>query len=168
MSVLRKRHDANDPCELDPDDDKRFFSTIFSLIPCIPSFWKIFAPHDSQIPECTTSTQFRKVMEEVAKHEWGDVKSFLIPPCDKMSISTSIQKSNTVQKYLGHLMLLRFHYLDEDYQEIENVRDFGMETFWSSIGGFIGIFLGYSLLQIPDLLWTGICWAKRMIFPQIV
>ena len=106
-------------------------------------------------------------MQEIRKYEWGDVTSLITPPCDKMSLSTSIEKSNTVRKYLGQLMVLRFNYLNEDYQEILNVRDFGLETFWSSIGGFIGIFLGYSLLQIPDLLIIGILWVKRAFVLKI-
>ena len=40
----------------------------------------------------------------------------------------------------------------ETFQEIQNVRDFGIESMWSGSGGFIGIFLGYSLLQVPDIL----------------
>ena len=42
--------------------------------------------------------------------------------------------------------------MDKTYQEIVNERDFGFESFWSSVGGFVGIFLGYSLLEFPDLL----------------
>ena len=42
-------------------------------------------------------------------------------------------------------------YSTETYQEINNVRDYDLETLWSSIGGFIGIFIGYSLLQVADL-----------------
>ena len=52
----------------------------------------------------------------------------------------------------GFHLVLDFVYMEDFYQEIINVRDFGFESFWSGIGGFVGIFLGYSLLQIPDLL----------------
>ena len=38
---------------------------------------------------------------------------------------------------------------------------FGFETFWSSIGGFTGIFLGFSLLQIPDLIVNFISKANK-------
>ena len=47
---------------------------------------------------------------------------------------------------------MKFLYKEKYYQEIENVRDFGFETFWSSVGGFVGIFLGYSMLQFPELI----------------
>ena len=38
------------------------------------------------------------------------------------------------------------------YQEIEFVKDFGFESFWSGIGGFVGIFLGFSMMQFPEAL----------------
>ena len=47
---------------------------------------------------------------------------------------------------------IQLEYATRSYQEIRNQEDFGFESFWSSVGGFIGIFMGYSLLQIPDLL----------------
>ena len=62
--------------------------------------------------------------------------------------------TGVLQKKLeyNHWLVLDFVYMDDFYQEIVNVRDFGFESFWSGVGGFVGIFLGYSLLQIPDLL----------------
>ena len=46
---------------------------------------------------------------------------------------------------------VEFLYKGYQYQEVENLREFGFEAFWSGVGGFVGIFLGYSLLQLPDL-----------------
>ena len=41
---------------------------------------------------------------------------------------------------------------DKSYQEIVNIQEFSFESFWSAVGGFLGMFLGYSLLQLPELL----------------
>ena len=48
--------------------------------------------------------------------------------------------------------IINFIYTERFYQEIENVQDFTFESFWSGVGGFVGIFLGYSLLQFPAFL----------------
>ena len=40
----------------------------------------------------------------------------------------------------------------EQVEEIENSKSYDFESFVSGVGGFIGIFLGYSILQIPELL----------------
>ena len=35
------------------------------------------------------------------------------------------------------------------YKSITNKRAFSGQDLWSDIGGFVGIFLGFSLLQVP-------------------
>ena len=51
----------------------------------------------------------------------------------------------------GHI-IIKVSYMDDFYQETENVEDFNFESFFSSLGGFVGIFLGYSMMQIPEIL----------------
>ena len=48
--------------------------------------------------------------------------------------------------------LVMFLYEDREYEEIQNTKAFDLETFLSGVGGFIGIFLGYSILQLPELM----------------
>ena len=43
-------------------------------------------------------------------------------------------------------------YAEKFYEEILYVEDFSIQDFISNLGGFIGIFLGYSMMQIPELL----------------
>ena len=40
----------------------------------------------------------------------------------------------------------------EQYLETTNDEDFDFEMVWSCIGGYIGIFLGYSLAQLPEVI----------------
>ena len=51
--------------------------------------------------------------------------------------------------------------MDKSYEEIINEREFGLESLWSTVGGFVGIFVGTSLSQVPSfivLLWN---WMKN-------
>ena len=50
------------------------------------------------------------------------------------------------------MSMIKFIYRDRQYEEIKFARDFGFESFWSGIGGFAGIFIGFSLMQIPAVL----------------
>ena len=45
-----------------------------------------------------------------------------------------------------------FNYQEQYYQELRYLPGFDVETFISNIGGFVGIFLGYSMMQFPELL----------------
>ena len=49
-------------------------------------------------------------------------------------------------------VLIEIMYLDKYYEEISEIKDFGFEDLISGAGGFIGIFLGYSMMQIPQLM----------------
>ena len=38
---------------------------------------------------------------------------------------------------------------DETYRETINREAFSLADLWSQVGGFVGIFVGYSIMQIP-------------------
>ena len=53
------------------------------------------------------------------------------------------------------------------FQEIIYTRDFGAESCWSGVGGFVGIFVGSSLLQLPEILasfWNCLTKASNKFF----
>ena len=70
------------------------------------------------------------------------------------------------QPYYLDYILMELAYMDESYQEFINAREFGFESFWAGVGGFVGMFLGYSFLQIPDTLtelWTWVSMRLQSI-----
>ena len=79
-----------------------------------------------------------------------DILNSYNPPCDDMKVVTTIQRQP--DGYSEKNFFLEFLYMDENYHEIVNLREFTIASFWSSAGGFIGMFLGYSLLQVPDVV----------------
>ena len=86
---------------------------------------------------------------------FGNVKFSLEqhdPPCEEITVSTSVDLQ------YGNDLNMNFQYRTDQYLEIDNKRDFGVRNLWSSIGGFVGIFLGYSLLQLPEILISRINW----------
>ena len=70
----------------------------------------------------------------------------MVQPCEEPNIVSNILLQD------GLNPSLRVLYTRETYQEIVNTRDVGVETCWSGIGGFIGIFVGYSLMQVPEII----------------
>ena len=57
----------------------------------------------------------------------------------------------------GNKIEFTLQYQTESYRETINNLAFDMATLWSQIGGFIGMFLGFSLLQVPQLS-GNVCW----------
>ena len=46
----------------------------------------------------------------------------------------------------------QFRHVNDVYQNITNARGFTAENCWAGVGGFIGIFVGVSLMQVPEIL----------------
>ena len=85
-------------------------------------------------------------------------------PCIEMMIPINVHEGKGTDLAVGFLSL-SIPYATDIFQEIQNVKDFNIETLWSSAGGFVGIFLGYSLLQIPEIF--DVKWKdhlKKMVF----
>ena len=104
-------------------------------------------PKELRFDECKSPAQLKE-----ADHYIKNFKDTLfeyVPPCVDMTVLVMYDR-NLDQP--NNQFLIKFLYTDKYYQEIKNTRDFGFETFWSSVGGFVGIFLGTSLLQVPELI----------------
>ena len=148
VSVLRKRHNANEPCNPDlHDDDEKLRTQIMDKVGCVPPYWKHFQTKPMTLKDCNSSLQLQK-MYGLIKH-YKRVMDTYDPPCEEMNIVYTVQREGA-PLYPAIL----FTYIGDMYEEIINEKVFGFEMFWSSIGGIIGIFLGYSLSQIPKLIST--------------
>ena len=83
------------------------------------------------------------------------VKTHNRPPSDRVNFNKAQHKI-----YIQTVSFeFEIEYLTHSYRETANKMAFDMATLWSQIGGFIGMFLGYSLLQVPELAET---WYKQM------
>ena len=114
--------------------------------------------------ECRTGFEIQGAMKAVKETQWGDSTPFIDPPCDLMTISANIERTKTHPKYASTVMILKFHFVIDNYQEIVNVRDFGVEAFWSSVGWLLGMFLGYSCLQLAEITMDRIYSARNSLF----
>ena len=47
---------------------------------------------------------------------------------------------------------IKFVYSEKIYEEIQYKKAIGFESWLSNVGGFVGIFLGYSIMQVPEFL----------------
>ena len=80
--------------------------------------------------------------------------------------------ASTVQRlgdnYAKYMPTIITNFPDETYQEILNVKSFNVEALWSSIGGFVGIFLGYSLMQVPELIFNTVRYFKQNLLADLL
>ena len=150
ITVLKQRPDSNVPCNEElQDDDYQFQLEITKLLDCIPTYWKHMKNKHTQWDYCVNSIQYQNASRYI--QEYQDILSSYAPPCVDMSI---LALHDGVESKDGNDPRMEIIYPERFYQEIRNTRSFGFEGFLSGVGGFVGIFLGYSLLQLPSLLYN--------------
>ena len=146
VTVLRKRFDSNTPCDQYlQDDESKLRQEIVTRAGCIPIYWESFKDLYNFTGRCQNSTQLRSIYYDIENFKTA-LDSYQ-PPCNEMRSVTTMQKQ---PYYTNESIVLDIFYMEETYQEIVNYRDFTMQGFFSDCGGFIGMILGYSLLQIPN------------------
>ena len=160
VSVLRKRFDANKKCDaMNENDDKYFNKMVIEEIECIPTYWKLDFLKDAPFHLCNTSSQLQRAYALIKNS--SDVFSKYDEPCDEFLSVMKIVRTSIAGKETNG-MVLKVSYQTETFQNVQNVRDFDFESFFSGTGGYVGIFLGYSMLQIPELMdvdWIK-CWEN--------
>ena len=58
-------------------------------------------------------------------------------------------------------VLLEFQ--DGTYMEIQQVRDYSIQDVVGDIGGYLGLFLGFAILQIPELIFRIYFWIDGVL-----
>ena len=151
VSILRKRTDSNIPCnDTLYDDDLQLRNEITKIAGCIPIYWNAIMPEDTNFNICKTAEDMQKI--NLILKNFTSIRALYQPPCNEMKLAFT----NEEQNYFGaNYLTITIRYMDKTYQEIVNERDFGFESFWSAVGGFIGIFVGASLSQVPLMMSEG-------------
>lgn len=167
ISLLKKRPDANEKCNPElKDDDYQFKVQVIKLVGCIPIYWKsIYLAETPPYQICNQPDQLEHVYNLI--NNFHQVTSRYSPPCIEMMTPVNVQEKS--MKTLGVAkpkITIHLTYATETFQEVLNSKDFNINSLWSNIGGFVGIFLGYSVLQIPEILgsiWI-LNWKKMKTF----
>ena len=157
VSILRRRENSKSPCDMNlKNDDDMFRNMVIKQVGCAPSYWKslLSVPNSTKI--CATSDEMFAIYHYLTNKD--QIMSLYDQPCNYMKISVeTVQQPNFLRYMLFHLV-----YTSEHYEEYLNSREFGYESLGAGVGGYVGIFLGYSFLQIPSTLNAFWMWLKRV------
>ena len=158
LEVTQFRNKKSQPCNLKwKKDDKEIRRNLISQVRCIPPYWK--GETQMNYKECSV-TEMKKLYSIVS---WENDKM----PCRIISQSV-ILNSDFVHSpfdgvfesgYSGNYFMVYFNYPDEWYKEIKMVKSFDIETLIGNGGGYLGLCLGYSVLQLP----TFVSWAYKKV-----
>ena len=149
--VLRKRHKSTErSCNPDIRNyDKYFLLEVVKELSCVPEYWKEALHDDTNLTVCSSADNLREAFRYVS-----DIHDFLVQkdtPCLEMHL-LSIDSVNYKPDPIPSDFAIAFHYTEKIYEEITYSKQTPFENWLSNVGGFVGIFLGYSMMQFPAFL----------------
>ena len=150
--VLRKRHGSNTlPCnEKIASFDHYLHLKIAEYLGCIPVYFKHVLSSDLNIQECNTAKQFKDAYEYLK--DFVTIVDSNDRSCEEMLCLTRMSLVTDILSVPREGVSIMFSYPENYYEEIRYIDSFGFESFGSGVGGFIGIFLGFSFFQLPDFV----------------
>ena len=167
VTLLKSRHDAENKCDKGlKDEDSKMMESILNdtAVRCVPMFWMGLKNYSSTYPKCTTDSQYKRIGDLTRNFtNLEKVRKMFTPPCEEMIIVTNVQRvkgrlrkeyyDDDLQTTVARSLYLdiQFRHVNDRYQVITNTRGFSVESCWSGIGGFIGIFVGVSMMQLPEI-----------------
>jgi len=162
VKVLRRRHDSNTPCNPDADNQDYFFQkAAINEIGCIPPYWKSFMNGSNYGTSfCRNSTQLETAFNYFEKVFRNDRQISLKnedAPCGEMSVISNVEsltKNKDNAKLSKKTIKITFRYPGKQYRETVNSQAYLFQSLLSSVGGYIGMFLGFGLLQILEVIST--------------
>ena len=144
MNVIRKRPDAKEICNPAADDQDAYFSkVIMKKISCTPPYWKLGNDTYPRYVNCNSSEQLQQITKQSRLLREKGLNNGKGSPCTEMSISSSINMKTNQSD-----LTLKFHYRTNHYFETVNQRSYMLEDHLASVGGYIGMFLGFGLLDV--------------------
>ena len=150
-TIVRERSDYREPCDSTIKNyDRYLMNKVINKTRCIPSYWKDDVPDRLGLLECTSKEMLRIAFEDI--RDWKKVMEDNDRPCVDMYTIAGWNWEQIEGAKSSDETNIKFRYQEKYYQELRYLPDFDLETFISNIGGFVGIFLGYSMMQFPELI----------------
>ena len=149
FEVLRKRNKRSQTCiESWVNDDEYIVSRIVENLGCRPPHWNV----NTSLPECVK----KGTMEEISKYTPHLYSSYPNPPCQSLSHILGSQEEpdslsyNPYTRDMKGIFEVKMRFEAERFMLIEQTRSYDIESLIGNSGGYLGLFLGCAILQIPQ------------------
>lgn len=148
IEVIHNRNKRMNPCiEYLSNHDKHTFQKFVEMAGCRPPYIKT----NTTLTVCTTKEEMKKTIDvsneyRIARDNFDKI------PCRNLGRLDFGYREYDLPKDRTPSFNITLYYGDSKYREIRQVRAFGLHALFGNIGGYVGIFIGYALFQLPDLV----------------
>ena len=142
MIVLKKRNKPRKKCNTDwKNDDESQLKKLVQEIGCRPSHFTM----NTTVPKCLIWFQLDKFNNTDVGDYFGPCRQV-----EKLLYSYGdYPRSLTNDAGNGTVFEVRLNFQGETYMEIEQSRAYDFQTLVGNAGGYVGVFLGVALIQLP-------------------
>ena len=170
MKILRRRPKKQSPC-FKENYDMKFLETVIEESGCTPSMW--FTNRSE--PLCRTKKSFQELYARTIDHLYRltKTKKYLEPCLDIEKLQIDFGEEN-IPSIEGKSeddkegwFNLEYIISTHKFEEVKQVRKYSEQSLVGNLGGYIGLCLGYAILNLPTMIleiWRNIkhiCFAKE-------
>ena len=157
MEVLQRRQKRHTSCYSRADYDGQIRKSIIEKAGCRPSMWtaKLSGPF------CTTSKSLQEIgAEHLDQLQQRSSNKTYLQPCRLLK---KAQIDYVEVDYIEHTekglfvddegwFILEFDVRTNGFKEIKQVRKYNIQSLVGNAGGYIGLFLGFAIWNVPTLI----------------
>ena len=119
-------------------------------IKCRPPYWCM--EDNSQLPACTKMQELRQFHQMTWKGHMPSCRHITNVAYTDIDYPSTYFKNRLSGNNSSEHFYVTVHFRKSIFREIKLVRSFNEQTLTGNIGGYVGVCLGYTFLQLPTLI----------------
>ena len=179
MQVIRRRNKDSKPCYDWKNYDDMVMQKISEKLECRPVYWG----NQTNLPVCKSQEKIAAFEQDFFDRYFGsDESASHIPPCiepedmqieysDIEAVDQKKVDEHNVDNHSTHRSTIdwfkvRLWFRSNRFMEIKQIQAYNFQNLVGNGGGYIGLFLGYSIVQLPYMLLWAFNWMKKFVSPR--
>ena len=146
MEILKTRQKRSEKCQDYISYDKWMVKNITEELQCYPPYWIV----NEQYPVCNTQEKLYRAQQMFWNYFYGLEESNT--PCTEIQKVDMSYEETEDFSLDSNVTRIQLYYLAGKYKEIRQMKAYTAMMLFGNIGGFMGLLLGYALVQIPGLM----------------
>ena len=149
MEVINRRHKFYDECEDDQPYDDWMVQHVIDIVQCKPPYWTNV---DGNFSVCET----KEKLAEAAKLFWElfyGTKKAMAPCIEVQKVELGYEETDD-EKLGKDETSVKLYFPASSYKEIRQMQAYTMMMLFGNVGGFVGLLLGYALIQFPGFIYA--------------
>ena len=147
IEILQLRKITEDTCIDVENYDEWFKNQVVSSVGCYPPYWNITL----KIPMCNTKEKLIDFSEKLWDSFYGKIE--MASPCRTIQgIDVEYLDSQKYDEGSENSLYIPMFFRDTLYKRVKQVRAYSLHDLTGDIGGYVGLLLGYAIVQIPNFL----------------